>query len=75
MATEERQTLAELGTTQGWSVRESGNADIYLRGPFRIRVIWQGDSAISGASVNSLESTDAYAYTRELANVRTWLQK
>lgn len=73
MATQERQTLAQLATEQGWSLRESGNADIYLRGDFRIRVIWQGDSAISGASVNNLEGMDAY--TRELSNVRTWLKK
>jgi hypothetical protein len=73
MATEERKALAELGTNQGWSIRESGNADIYLRGGFRVRAIWQGDSALSGASVNTLEGMDAY--TRELSTVRTWLQK
>jgi hypothetical protein len=72
-ATEERQALAELGEQQGWSVRESGSADVYLRGTARIRVIWQGDLAISGASVYYDDILGTY--TRELATVRNWLQK
>jgi hypothetical protein len=73
MATGERQALAELGEQQGWNVRESGRADVYLRGNVRIRVIWQGDIALSGASIYQDEIMGTY--TRELATVRNWLQK
>jgi hypothetical protein len=72
-ATQERQALAKLGEQQGWNVRESGRADVYLRGNVRIRAIWQGDTALSGASIYQDEMMGTY--TRELGTVRNWLQK
>ncbi|AQT78054.1 hypothetical protein B1R94_00560 [Mycolicibacterium litorale] len=71
--TDERQALSQTGEERGWRRRESGSADIYSRDRYRIRVIWQGDGAISGASYFS---DDIYeTYTRDLAKVRTWLAK
>ena len=72
-ATEERQALAELGEQQGWSLRENGRTDTYQRDAFRIRVMWQGDAAISGASYFQDEAMSTY--TRELSKVRDWLQR
>jgi hypothetical protein len=71
--TGERQALAELGEQQGWNIRESGRADVYLRGTVRIRAIWQGDTTLSGASIYHDEMMGTY--TRELATVRNWLTK
>jgi hypothetical protein len=72
--TDERQTLAHLGEEQGWARRVSdGRTDVYLRGNSRVRVIWQGDDKISGASAFT---DDMYEhYTRELGTVRTWLKR
>ena len=41
--------------------------------PIRVRVIWAGDSKISGASYFDDEIYEAY--TRELDKVRTWLKR
>lgn len=71
--TDERQALSEAGEQRGWQRRESGRADVYLRDRFRIRVIWQGDEAISGASFFDNEMYELY--TRDLAKVRAWLKK
>lgn len=71
--TDERQALSEAGEQQGWQRRESGRTDVYLRDRFRIRVIWQGDEAISGASFFDNEMYELY--TRDLAKVRAWLKK
>jgi len=71
--TDERLTLSQLGEQQGWNHRESDRTDVYTRGAVRVRVIWQGDSKISGASyfVDELYET----YTRELNKVQTWLKR
>jgi hypothetical protein len=71
--TDERQSLSEAGEEKGWQRRESDRVDIYLRDRYRIRVIWQGSDAISGASFFDDEMYEAY--TRDLAKVRTWLKK
>ncbi|AKK25453.1 hypothetical protein [Mycobacterium sp. EPa45] len=71
--TDERQALSEAGEERGWQRRESGRVDVYLRDRFRIRVIWQGNEVISGASFFEDEMYELY--TRDLAKVRAWLKK
>ena len=46
-ATDERQTLTQLGADHGWAQRTADRADVYTRGNIRIRVIWTGDTARS----------------------------
>ncbi|TGD90021.1 hypothetical protein BayCH28_05430 [Mycolicibacterium sp. CH28] len=72
-ATDQRLTLSELGGERGWQRRETDRADVYTRGKIRVRVIWQGDAAISGASY--FEDDVYETYTRELDKVRTWLSR
>ena len=57
--TDERQALAEAGEEKGWRRRESDRVDVYLRDRYRVRVIWQGTDAISGASFFDNECTRA----------------
>ena len=71
--TDERQALSEASEEKGWQRRESGRVDVYLRDRYRIRVIWQGNEAISGASFFEDEMYELY--TRDLAKVRAWLKK
>ncbi|MGY4708311.1 hypothetical protein ACXDF8_01845 [Mycolicibacterium sp. CBM1] len=71
--TDERQALSQAGEERGWQRRELGSADVYTRDRYRIRVIWQGRRAISGASYFSDEIYETY--TRDLAKVRAWLAK
>ena len=71
--TDERQALSQTGGERGWNRRESGRTDVFLRGKYRIRVIWQGDDVISGASL--LDDEMYEAYTRDLIKVRAWLKK
>ena len=71
--TDARQALSEAGDERGWQRRESGRVDVYLRDRYRIRVIWQGNEAISGASFFEDEMYELY--TRDLAKVRAWLKK
>ncbi|KAA0111064.1 hypothetical protein [Mycolicibacterium sp. P1-5] len=71
--TDERQALSEAGEEKGWQRRESGRVDVYLRNRFRVRVIWQGNEVISGASFFEDEMYELY--TRDLAKVRAWLKK
>lgn len=72
--TGERQALAELGEERGWKRRISdGRADAYTKGTVRIRVVWQGENAISGST---LFHDDMYeSYTRELSTVRAWFKR
>ena len=72
-ATDERQTLTQLGTDHGWAQRTADRADVYTRGNIRIRVIWTGDSTVTGASY--FDDQIYEAYTRELDKVRTWLKR
>ncbi|WP_396924827.1 hypothetical protein [Mycolicibacterium sp.] len=71
--TDERQALSEASEEKGWQRRESGRVDVYLRDRYRIRVIWQGNEVISGASFFEDEMYELY--TRDLAKVRAWLKK
>jgi hypothetical protein len=71
--TDERQALSEASEEKGWQRRESGRVDVYMRDRYRIRVIWQGNEVISGASFFEDEMYELY--TRDLAKVRAWLKK
>ncbi|MCV7216387.1 hypothetical protein H7J51_13980 [Mycobacterium crocinum] len=71
--TDERQALSAASEEKGWQRRESGRVDVYLRDRYRIRVIWQGNEVISGASFFEDEMYELY--TRDLAKVRAWLRK
>lgn len=70
---DERAALSEAGDERGWHRRESDRVDIYQRDRYKVRVIWQGSDAISGASFFDNEMYEAY--TRDLAKVRGWLKK
>ena len=72
-ATDVRQTLLQLGAEQGWAHRTNERADVYNRRNTRIKVIWQGDTNISGACYFDEDMYEAY--TRELDKVRTWLKR
>jgi hypothetical protein len=72
--TGERKALAEFGGEQGWNRRVSDDqADVYTKDTVRIRVIWRGDEAVSGASL--FHDGMYEAYTRDLASVRAWLRR
>lgn len=67
----ERQALAEITEERGWNRRVSDRVDVYVRGAARIRVIWQGDEAISGGSRYHDDVMEQYS--RDLAAVKGWL--
>ncbi|MCF6389243.1 hypothetical protein L2K20_19890 [Mycobacterium sp. MBM] len=67
----ERQALAQITEDHGWNRRVADRVDIYLRGASRIRVIWQGDEAISGGS--RYQDDIMEQYSRDLATVKGWL--
>ncbi len=68
---DERSALAEYTAKTGWQRRTDDRVDVYLRGASRVRVIWQGDDAISGSS--RFQDDLMESYTRDLATVRAWL--
>ncbi|MGB8403674.1 MAG: hypothetical protein WCE30_06295 [Mycobacterium sp.] len=68
---DERSALADSTAATGWQRRQDERVDIYLRGAQRVRVIWQGDSAISGAT--RFQDDMMENYTRELGTVRAWM--
>lgn len=57
--TDERQALSAASEEKGWQRRESGRVDVYLRDRYRIRVIWQGNEVISGASSSKTRCTSS----------------
>lgn len=69
----ERQALADTTSEHGWSRRVVDRVDVYVRGDSRIRVIWQGDDAISGGS--RYQDDGMEQYTRDLATVKGWLSR
>ena len=72
--TYERATLAQSGEEQGWKRRAiDDRVDVYSRGAIRIRVIWQGEAKLSGASIFVDQWYDNY--TRDLGTVRAWLKR
>ena len=61
-APDERTALAQATEAAGWRRRELDRVDVYLRGLARVRVIWQGNDAISGdrdSTTTSWSSTHA----------------
>ena len=73
-ATDERAALAESNEEQGWQRRATDDrVDVYTRGAVRIRLIWQGNSKLSGASIFVNEWYDIY--TRDLDTVRAWFKR
>lgn len=72
--TDERQVLVTTSQEQGWGHRASdGRADVFNKDTVRIRVIWQGDSTISGATLYHDEMYENY--TRDLSTVKAWLKR
>jgi len=71
--TNERAALAEVTEGVGWQRRIDERIDIYLRGATRVRVIWQGDDAISGGS--RFQDDVMESYSRDLATVKGWLAR
>lgn len=67
-----RSALAQECVQAGWEHRTDERVDVYQRGVNRVRVIWQGDDKISGAS-RFLDGT-METYTRELDTVKGWLR-
>lgn len=72
-ASGERQALLTYGEERGWKSRTTDRADVYTRDKIRVRVIWQGDEVISGASFFDDEMFETY--TRDLGKVRAWLTR
>nr|WP_293239608.1 hypothetical protein [Mycolicibacterium sp.] len=72
-ATDVRSELAEITAAAGWERRIDDRVDIYVRGQTRVRVIWQGDDAISGGS--RFQDDNLETYSRELDTVRGWLAR
>lgn len=70
-ATDQRQELHQLAEQHGWQRREHDRIDVYARGLTQVQVVWQGSSAISGAS--KYEDYVLYSYTRDLTRIQGWL--
>ena len=72
--TDERSPLAEFAEQQGWSRRVSDTrGDVFLKGTVRIKVVWAGDDAVSGATLFHDEMYESY--TRELSTLKAWLKR
>jgi hypothetical protein len=72
-AIDERRDQNQLAEQSGWQHRDLDRVDVYARGTARIRVIWRGSSAISGASL--YHDDILTSYTRDLATVNGWLRR
>jgi hypothetical protein len=72
-APDERTALAQATQAAGWRRRELDRVDVYLRGLARVRVIWQGNDAISGGS--RFHDDIMEQYSRDLTTVKGWLIK
>ena len=70
---DERADLRQAATESGWSHRDLDRVDVFARGTTRIRVIWRGDSAISGSSL--FHDDILTTYTRSLADVKGWFKR
>jgi hypothetical protein len=72
-ATDLRSELAEITAAAGWDRRVDERVDVYLRGPAKVRVIWQGNDAISGGSRHLDDGLETYS--RDLETVKGWLTR
>jgi hypothetical protein len=70
---DERRELQQLAEQAGWRRNDLGRVDLYLRGDARVRVIWRGTDAISGATL--MQDDVMMTYTRELPTVNNWLKR
>ena len=68
-----RSELAETTAAAGWNRRVDDRVDVYLRGMTRVRVIWQGNDAISGGSRYQDDALETYS--RDLDTVKGWLSR
>ncbi|MGV0746286.1 hypothetical protein [Mycolicibacterium sp. XJ870] len=71
--TDERQELGQLAESGGWLHRDLDRVDVYHRGANRVRVVWQGSSTISGATL--YQDDIMTTYTRDLPTVGAWLRR
>lgn len=72
--TDERQVVVSAAQDGGWGHRVSdGHADVFDKGTVRIRVVWAGDSKVSGASLFHDEMYESYS--RDAATVKAWLKR
>jgi hypothetical protein len=72
-ATDERQGLQQVAEETGWRRNDLGRVDVYLRGETRVRVVWRGEDAISGATLT--QDDVMMTYTRDLQTVNGWLKR
>ena len=72
-AVDERRELHQLAEQGGWRRNDLGRVDLFLRGDTRVRVIWRGTDAISGATL--MQDDVMMTYTRELTAVNNWLKR
>lgn len=70
---DERQEQHELAELGGWQRTDLDRVDLYIRGSARIRVIWRGSDAISGATL--YQDDIMTSYTRDLPTVTGWLKR
>lgn len=70
---DERRELQQLAESGGWRRNDLGRVDLYMRGDTRVRVLWRGDDAISGATI--MQDDVMMTYTRELPTVSSWLKR
>ncbi|MBU8813263.1 hypothetical protein [Mycolicibacterium goodii] len=71
--TDERHDLRQLAESGGWQHRDLGRVDVFMRGTQKIRVVWQGSTTISGATL--YQEDIMTTYTRELPTVNNWLKR
>jgi hypothetical protein len=73
IATDERQTLADLADLGGWERRNVDRTDYYAKGVVRVQVLWHGNEAISGGSL--YHDDILTAYSRDLNTIRGWIKR
>ncbi|BBX92507.1 hypothetical protein H5U98_14640 [Mycolicibacterium boenickei] len=71
--TDERHEISQLAESGGWLHRDLDRVDVYQRGTNRIRVVWQGRTALSGATL--YQDDIMTTYTRDLATLNNWLKR
>ncbi|WKG00915.1 hypothetical protein [Mycolicibacterium sp. HK-90] len=71
--TDVRHEVGELAESGGWQHRDLDRVDVYQRGANRIRVVWQGQDTISGATL--YQDDIMTTYTREVATLNGWLKR
>jgi hypothetical protein len=72
-AVDQRQEQNQLAEQAGWRRNDLDRVDVYMRGDTRIRVIWRGTDAISGATL--YQDDVMMTYTRDVPTVNSWLKR